>query len=187
MLIIAAALAVLGILGFQKSTGKVDPAVKEIADEYVISLVGKTEFNKNYVFDFDKSEECKDDNQVGGCYIRYKFIPAEKYGDTEYLFFYNFSNNQVAIANNGVSVILPSCEKDKNNCNFKVSFEELKEIARQENLDDGIELIMYNDEIVAEISYCNLETTENRKKMYVSLQDGSILWSGPNSECQGII
>ena len=182
-------LAMLSFWGFQKTTNRLDPTIKEIADKYVASLVGESEFNKNYAIDSEKSEKCKDDNQAGGgCYIRYKFLPAEKYGGSEYFFFYTFIDNKVAVANNDVPITLPSCEKDKNNCNFKISFEELKEIARKEDLSDKyVKLVIYSGKIVAEISYCDLETTENRRKIYVSLQDGSVLWSGPNSECQGII
>ena len=171
-----------------RDSERFDPTIKAVADNYVASLVGNSEFQKNYEFDYEKSEKLRDTDQVGGSYLRYKFLPAEKYGGSEFLFFYTFTNNQVEIANNDVPLTLPSCEKDKNQCDFKLSIEELKEIARRENLNDQyFELVMYNNEIVAEISYCNLETGANRRKIYVDLQDGTILWDGPNSECQGII
>src|SRR3989344_5780138 len=180
-------LAVLGFYSFQK-TNKIDPTIKAVADKYVISLVGESEFNKNYQFDFEKTEKCNDDRRTAGlgCYIHYKFIPAEKYGGSEYLFYYTFTDNKVAIANNDVPITLPSCEKDKNKCDFKITLEQLKEIAKRENLSSQyFWLVMYDGKIVAEISYCNLETMENRRKIFIDLQDGTILWSGPNSECQG--
>lgn len=179
----------LGFYGFQKTSNKIDPTIKAVADRYVISLVGEAEFNKNYQFDYEKTEKCGDDHRAAGlgCYIRYKFLPAEEYGESEYLFYYTFTDNKVAIANNDIPLTLPSCEKDKNKCGFKITVEELKTIARRENLSDkGFQLVSYNGQIVAEASFCDLNTTENRRKVYVDLLNGAILWSGPNSECQGI-
>ena len=183
------AIAGVGFYGFQKTSSKIDPAIKTVADKYIISLVGEAEFNKNYQFDYEKTEKCSNNRRAAGlgCYIRYKFLPAEKYGESEYLFYYTFTDNKVAIANNGIPLTLPSCEKDKNKCDFKITVEELKAIARRENLSDKyFKLVSYNGQIVAEASYCDLNTTENRRKIYVDLLNGAILWSGPNSECQGI-
>jgi|SRR3989344_1902285 len=189
-LIVVLAMVVLGFYFFQKTSNKIDPSIREVSDKYVISLVGEAEFNKNYQFDSEKTEKCGNDRRAAGlgCYIRYKFLPAEKYGESEYLFYYTFTDNKVAIANNGIPLTLPSCEKDKNKCDFKITVEELKVIARRENLSDkGFQLVSYNGQIVAEVSYCDLNTTENRRKIYVDLLNGAILWSGPNSECQGIL
>lgn len=188
IVIILAVIGVYFVTTQIKDSEQLDPTIKAAADSYVISLVGNSEFQKNYEFDYEKSEKWRDTDQIGGSYIRYKFLPAEKYGGSEFLFFYTFTDNQVKIANNDVPLTLPSCEKDKNECDFKLSLEELGEIARRENLSDQyFALVMYNGEIVAEVSYCNLETGENRRKIYVDLQDGTIVWDGPNSECQGII
>src|SRR3989344_2305956 len=171
-LIVVLAMVVLGLYFFQKTSNKIDPSIREVSDKYVISLVGEAEFNKNYQFDSEKTEKCGNDRRAAGlgCYIRYKFLPAEKYGESEYLFYYTFTDNKVAIANNDVPITLPSCEKDKNKCDFKITLEQLKEIAKRENLSSQyFWLVMYDGKIVAEISYCNLETMENRRKIFIDL------------------
>ncbi len=188
-LIFIGVLVIISYFNFQKASIKIDPTIKVAADKYIISLVGETEFNKNYRFDFEKTEKCSNDRRAAGlgCYISYKFLPAEKYGGSEYLFYYTFTDDKVVIVNNGIPLTLPNCEMDKNKCEFKISMDELKTIARRENLNDkGFQLVSYNGQIVGEVSYCNLNTTENRRKIYVDLLNGEILWRGPNSECQGI-
>ena len=163
---------------------KIPLETKQLADKYIIDLVGKSELDRNYRRDYEKSEDCNE--VVYGCYIRYKFLPGDKYGGSEYLFYYN--GRSIKIANNDVPVTLPSCEKDLNNCNFALSLDELKEIAMKENLNDNyFKMIMRDQKILIEASYCDLNTMENRKKILLDPKNGEILWRGLNEECQGII
>ena len=155
--------------------------IKGISDSFVEGLVGESEFKNNY-----RLVESKGDcSSFWGCYITYKFLPGEKYGGSTYLFYYSSSDKKVGIANNNIPIILPSCEKDKNKCNFKLTPDDLEKIAQSEHLGLG-RLVMYNDSIVAEMSHCDLNTTEGRRKILVDLQTGLTVWDGPNSECQGI-
>jgi len=163
---------------------KIPTEVQQLADKYIIDLIGKSEFDSNYEIDYEKSEDCNE--VVYGCYIRYKFLPGDKYGGSEYLLYYN--GKSVGIANNGIPVTLPSCERDLNSCNFLLSLNDLKEIARKENLnDDYFRMVMRDQRILIEISYCDLNTMDNRKKILVNPKNGEILWRGLNEECQGII
>ena len=185
---IMASILTISAGGFLSVAGRAEeplPSIREIADRYVTSLVGESEFDRDYKFDQEHSEDCT--KASWGCYVRYRFVPAEKYGGSEYLFYYTAGDKIVKIANNDIPITLPSCEKDKNKCGFHLSIDELRAIARRENLNDRyFRLVMYKDEIVAEISYCNLDTMENRRKVLIDLQNGSIVWDGPNRECQGI-
>ena len=64
---------------------------------------------------------------------------------------------------------------------------DLEEIAQKENLMNSFRAVMKDNKIFIEISYCNLNTMENRRKILVDPATGEIVWRGQNSECQGII
>ena len=176
---------------------KIPAEVQQLADKYIIDLVGKSEFDRNYEIDYEKSKDCNElvypnqrENRFQNmpkylCYIWYKFLPGNKYGGSEYSLFYD--GESVSIANNDIPITLPSCEIDLNSCNFLLSLDDLKEIAREENLnDDYFRMVMRDQKILIEVSYCDLNTTENRKKILVDPKNGEILWRGLNEECQGI-
>jgi hypothetical protein len=168
-----------------KKSGNISPMVKKIADQFIINKVGEQEFKKNYVIDPKNSDDCPD-NTTYGCYLSYRFIPCQVYECGEYLFYYTANNKSVVIANNKIPLDLPSCEKDINKCNFKISLDELKKIANRENLMNSFRAVMKDNKILIEISYCNMETSENRRKILVDPVSSDIVWRGPNSECQGI-
>ena len=108
-------------------------------------------------------------------------MPGDKYGGSEYNLYYNDGEFSY------ITITLPSCEKDLNSCNFLLSLDDLKEIAKKENLnDDYFRMVMRDQKILIEVTYCDLNTMENRKKILVDPKNGEILWRGSNEECVGI-
>jgi len=165
---------------------RVPPSIKKIADGFIISLVGESEFNKDYVM-VNNFDNCTG-NEPYGCYLKYKFLPGEIYGSDGYLFYYSSEDKKVEIANNNIPIELPSCEKDINKCKFKITRKTLEDIAKKENLNkNSFRLIMKENKILIEISRCNLETEEGRGKVLVDPSSGEIIWRGKNEECQGVV
>lgn len=188
---LVAILVIAGVLTYRKVTPtsavRIDTAIIEVTDKYIAGLVGQTEFDKNYKINYTASTDCGGESQTIGCYVAYDFLPAARYGASPFQSYYTGHDKSVAIATNNVPISLPSCERDKNKCDFKLSKTALDAIAKKEKVESkNLILVEYNGEIVGSMSYCNLETSEGRIKIYVSLQDGGVLWRGPNSECQGI-
>ncbi len=186
-LIIALLLVMFPLLPKIKFPAKIDSRVKSQLDAYIASIVGEKEFRNNYEINLMDSQSCNLNSSF--CYIDYEFLPGKVYEkNPTYLFYYSNDGNQskVSLANNHVPLALPSCELDKYHCKWTISKKELSEIAKRENLGSGLTLVMYQGAIVAQLSYCNMETMQNRRKIYVDLQTGKTVWDGPNSECQGI-
>lgn len=157
--------------------------IRERSEKMLESYIGEEEYESNYVF-FD-AVDCFDLST--GCYMRYKFLPGEKYGETIYTFSYTQSENTVNLVSNSINEVA-SCSKDSNNCNFTVTKEKLQGIAREYNLnEDSVQLVMYQRQVVASMSNCDPENAYGGKKIYVDLQDGSVLWEGQSTKCLGII
>lgn len=148
--------------------------------------MGKSEFDRNYILNYEKSG-CE---HASSCRIVYKFLPGEMYSVSGFLFYYDKNKKSIQrdIVNYVIPMTLPSCEKDLNSCNFVLSLEDLKEIARKEGLnDESFGIGMKDQKILIKASYCNLETMANRKKILIDPTNGEIVWRGSNRECQGII
>lgn len=171
---------------------KVDQRARQMSDEYMMSLLGANEFTNNYLYDATSSDKCTFGENPIGCSVNYEFLPGRVYGKSTYTVYYSAYSGtpQVKIANHDVPIVLPSCEKDSNNCDFEISLSQLNTIADkyiESGLGRSVRLSMLGNEIVAEIAYCNLNTSGNRKKVKINLKTGDVVWTGNNEECEGII
>lgn len=171
---------------------KVDARAREMADAYMKHAVGEKEFSENYQYDPTLSEKCTQGGHPIGCYVVYEFLPGKIYSKSSYSIFYSSYSGtpKVELVNNDVPISLPSCERDENRCTFKLTREELNSIADRYILSGKYRrtrMVMYGNKIVVEVSYCDLNTTANRKKIKVDPISGQVVWEGDNEECKGII
>lgn len=166
--------------------------IKTATDKYMSNMVGLSEFQKNYRF--RENYTCYGpESRWNVCWIHYIFLPGKKYKDYSDVIL-DYDGYMITIYNSGniyddyETMSAPSCERDINNCDFKLSLSDLQAIANKENFHpltyDKLRLVMKNNEIVAEFSSCGYNLDDGKqRRIQVDLQDGTIIGRGPNNRC----
>lgn len=162
-----------------------------VVDRFLAEIVGENDLKENYQFvSYNK----------GFDYLSYRFLPGDKYDSMKCDVYYrdavkflsecsSFPCDPDRLHRNEIARIkaqyasFPSCEKDRNHCQFKVNLEQLKDIARQKEMAETVRFVMYNDAVVAELGRCG-RTSEGDVKILVDMQDGAVKWEGRNEHCR---
>lgn len=162
---------------------------RALVDELMIRMVGKRDLKENYHFvSFDKTWDL----------FTYRFLPGDRYGGMEYQLYHDVAAeilnpsqrckedvqrcSHIATMRTRYASF-PSCTKDRWHCQFKVTHEQLKTIARREGVKgEKVAFLMYDGVMVAELGIC-YPAAQGGKKIFVDMQDGSIKWKGDNDHC----
>lgn len=164
------------LMNYEQSWKDIPLDKQKIAEDYIISIIGKNNFDGNFIYEKKKSFYSTFSGYYTDYSVAYHYLPLRKFTSDDIVLVQLRDNTpQWAVG-------IPSCAQDQSKCQFNVTKDQALRIARENDFEAPDLNVTWNPNLnEIEVQSCKIN-----KVMDIDYRDGKVINFKPEILCGGV-